>query len=140
MKKTFFYAATVLMAVMVLFVNISLTLAAENRQAKIVPAKIVLGGWEVVTMPGDTFSYLVSRYSSLNDSQFIAEINGVSTAEVLKPGKRLFLPFAWRMVTTKNGKVIDRSKWTIDEDGIKNEARMGNMLLPSLRHKVERKK
>jgi hypothetical protein len=140
MKKGLFLTVMAAIAAVMFFFNTSTAPAFEKTEAKIVQAKIVPGGWEVVVVPGDTLSYLTSRYSSLNDNQFIAELNGISTAEVLKPGKKLFLPFAWRMVTTKNGKVIDRSKWTIDEDGIKNEARMGNILLPSLRHKVERKK
>jgi len=115
--------------------------SAQNVQRHVV---IVPGGWEVTVMPGDTLSYLCDRY--LGDSlpstcQATADLNGVGTEEVLKPGKKLFFPFVFSIITKekKSGKFVGQTKWYVDEEEVRAEAEIGDAIIPSMRHIVVRK-
>ena len=89
MKRGLLLTTIMVMMVGMFFAMYSAS-SAQNVQRHVV---IVPGGWEVTVMPGDTLSYLCDRY--LGDSlpstcQATADLNGVGTEEVLKPGKKLF--------------------------------------------------
>ena len=141
MKRRLFFGVTAVLSVTVFFFNIfSVAPAAENRPQP----KEELGGWEVIVMPGDTLSYLCDRYlgnSSSSTCQATADLNGISTEEVLKPGKKLFFPYVFSIITKekKSGKVVGQTRWYVDEGAVRAEAEIGDAIIPSMRHIVVRK-
>ena len=140
MKVSLHYFFALLMVIGFVLLSSSVSLAVDKTQR----VKIVPGGKEVTVKPGDTLSHLCLEYyvgDSEEDCRFIADINGMSTDEVLKPGKKFFIPFVYRVVAreVKSGKKVGCTDWYADRGAVEEHARYGNMLLPTLKHKVERK-